>query len=213
MHRMRGVRIDAAARVARVEPGTLWMDVTYPAGEHGLTPLAGSSPDVGVAGYVLGGGISWLGRKYGLAANSVVAIELVDADGEVIRAGSDENSELFWALRGGGGHPRAAARPAPGGGRGSDDHGRGGGVEAAEAAAQARPGDGHLRDQAGDRAPGAAHGPAEPGARLRRSHAAPRPDPRGDREGRRGWWRRVPLAAALDRVPPPGRCARARRAG
>src|SRR4051794_41368451 len=69
-----------------------------------ISPLAGSSPDVGVAGYVLGGGISWLGRKYGLAANSVVAIELVDADGEVIRAGSDENSELFWALRGGGGN-------------------------------------------------------------------------------------------------------------
>src|SRR4051794_28770377 len=93
--RMRGVTIDAAARVARVEPGTLWMDVTYPAGEHGLAPLAGSSPDVGVVGYVLGGGISWLGRKYGLAANSVVAIELVDADGDVIRASSVENSELF----------------------------------------------------------------------------------------------------------------------
>src|SRR4051794_37578833 len=94
----------AAARVARVEPGVLWMDVTYPAGEHGLAPLAGSSPDVGVVGYVLGGGISWLGRKYGLAANSVVAIELVDADGDVIRASSVENSELFWALRGGGGN-------------------------------------------------------------------------------------------------------------
>src|SRR3954454_3652259 len=102
--RMRGVTIDAAARVGRVEPGTLWMDVTYPAGEHGLAPLAGSSPDVGVVGYVLGGGISWLGRKYGLAANSVVAIELVDADGDVIRASSVENSELFWALRGGGGN-------------------------------------------------------------------------------------------------------------
>jgi UDP-N-acetylenolpyruvoylglucosamine reductase len=103
-HRMREVQIDANARVARVEPGTLWMDVTYPAGEHGLAPLAGSSPDVGVAGYVLGGGISWLGRKYGLAANSVIAIELVNADGEVIRASSVENTDLFWALRGGGGN-------------------------------------------------------------------------------------------------------------
>ena len=102
-HRMRAVQIDAGARVARVEPGTLWMDVTHPAGEHGLAPLAGSAPDVGVAGYVLGGGISWLGRKYGLAANNVIAIELVNADGEVVRASSVENSDLFWAVRGGGG--------------------------------------------------------------------------------------------------------------
>lgn len=102
-HKMRRVHIDADARVARVEPGALWMDVTYPAGEHGLAPLAGSSPDVGVAGYVLGGGISWLGRKYGLAANSVVAIELVNAGGEVVRASAEENQDLFWALRGGGG--------------------------------------------------------------------------------------------------------------
>jgi UDP-N-acetylenolpyruvoylglucosamine reductase len=102
-HRMRNVRIDPDTRVARVEPGALWMDVTYPAGEHGLIPLAGSSPDVGVAGYVLGGGISWLARKYGLAANNVVAIEVVNAEGEVIRTSAVENAELFWALRGGGG--------------------------------------------------------------------------------------------------------------
>src|SRR3954471_11141673 len=60
-HRMRDVQIDPVARVARAEAGALWMDVTYPAGEHGLAPLAGSSPDVGVVGYSLGGGISWLG--------------------------------------------------------------------------------------------------------------------------------------------------------
>ncbi|HEX6715371.1 MAG TPA: FAD-binding oxidoreductase [Thermoleophilaceae bacterium] len=102
-HRMREVQIDAAARVARVEAGTLWMDVTHPAGEHGLAPLAGSSPDVGVVGYVLGGGISWLGRKYGLASNSVIAIEIVNAEGDVIRTSSVENPDLFWALRGGGG--------------------------------------------------------------------------------------------------------------
>jgi hypothetical protein len=102
-HRMRKVQIDPDARLARVGPGTLWMDVTYPAGEHGLAPLAGSSPDVGVAGYVLGGGISWLGRKYGLAANNVTGIELVNAEGELVRASAVENPDLFWALRGGGG--------------------------------------------------------------------------------------------------------------
>ena len=102
-HRMRDVRIDPDARTATVEPGTLWMDVTYPAGEHDLIPLAGSSPDVGVAGYVLGGGISWLARKYGLATNNIVGIELVNAEGEVVRTSADENPDLFWALRGGGG--------------------------------------------------------------------------------------------------------------
>jgi hypothetical protein len=79
------------------------MDVTSAATVHGLVALAGSSPDVGVAGYSLGGGISWLARRYGLATNSVVAIELIDHEGELIRADADENPELFWALRGGGG--------------------------------------------------------------------------------------------------------------
>ena len=102
-HRMRDVQIDRDARVARVEAGALWMDVTYPAGEHGLAPLAGSSPDVGVAGYSLGGGISWLGRKYGLAANSVIGIEYVNAQGDIVRASSVENPDVFWAMRGGGG--------------------------------------------------------------------------------------------------------------
>src|SRR4051794_15118345 len=102
-HCMRDVQIDPAARVARVEAGALWMDVTYPAGEHGLAPLAGSSPDVGVAGYSLGGGISWLARKYGLAAGSVIGIELVNAHGDIVRASAVENPDLFWAMRGGGG--------------------------------------------------------------------------------------------------------------
>ncbi len=101
--RMRDVQIDAAAHVARAAAGALWADVTYPAGEHGLAPLSGSSHDVGVVGYTLGGGVSWLGRKHGLAANSVVAVELVNVDGEQIRASAEENPDLFWALRGGGG--------------------------------------------------------------------------------------------------------------
>ena len=64
---MRGVEIDEAHCIARVEAGALWIDVTAPASEAGLAPLAGSSPDVGVVGYTLGGGLSWLGRRYGLA--------------------------------------------------------------------------------------------------------------------------------------------------
>jgi FAD/FMN-containing dehydrogenase len=101
--RMRGVAIDARAQRARVEAGVLWAEVTEAAAEHGLAALAGSSPDVGVVGYTLGGGVSWLSRRYGLAANSVTAIELVNAEGELVRADADQNADLFWALRGGGG--------------------------------------------------------------------------------------------------------------
>ena len=101
---LRGVEIDAEAQVARVAAGTLWIEVTEPASPLGLAPLAGSSPDVGVVGYTLGGGASWLARKYGLSSNSVVAIEVVTADGRLVRATQDEHADLFWALRGGGGN-------------------------------------------------------------------------------------------------------------
>jgi FAD/FMN-containing dehydrogenase len=101
--RMRGIEIDPEARRARVEAGVLWAEVSEAAAEHGLAALAGTSPDVGVVGYTLGGGISWLARRHGLAANSVVAVELVNADGELVRADAENEPELFWALRGGGG--------------------------------------------------------------------------------------------------------------
>jgi FAD/FMN-containing dehydrogenase len=103
-HELRGVEIDVEARIARCAAGTLWVEVSQPASEHGLAPLSGSSPDVGVVGYALGGGLSWLARKHGLASNSVRAIELVTADGEHVRATHDDHAELFWALRGGGGN-------------------------------------------------------------------------------------------------------------
>ena len=82
---MRGVRIDPGTRRARVRAGAVWADVTGPAAAYGLAPLAGSAGDVGVVGYTLGGGLSWLGRKHGLACNSVVAIELVTADARHVR--------------------------------------------------------------------------------------------------------------------------------
>ena len=102
--RMRGVEIDAERRVARAEAGAWMFDVVEPAAQHGLTPLLGSSPDVGVVGYNLGGGVSWLARKHGLAANHVVAIEVVTADGRHVRADHVNEPDLFWALRGGGGN-------------------------------------------------------------------------------------------------------------
>src|SRR5919206_1394910 len=100
---LREVDIDAPRRRARVGAGVLWVEVTGPASEHGLAPLAGSSPDVGVAGFTLGGGLSWLSRRHGLAANSVLAIEIVTADGRVLCCDRDHEPGMFWALRGGGG--------------------------------------------------------------------------------------------------------------
>jgi len=102
--RLQGVDIDAERRVARVMSGSKWEDVVPRASEIGLAALHGSTPDVSVAGYSLGGGVGWYARKLGLSTNSVVAIELVTADGELRRVDHDNDPELFWALRGGGGN-------------------------------------------------------------------------------------------------------------
>jgi FAD binding domain len=100
---MRRVTIAPAARLARVEAGAVWGDIVRPAAQHGLAALAGSSPDVGVAGYTLGGGLSSLSRRHGLAAQSMLAAEVVTADGRLLRIDVRHEPELFWALRGGGG--------------------------------------------------------------------------------------------------------------
>ncbi|MFF2275815.1 FAD-binding oxidoreductase [Agromyces sp. NPDC058126] len=102
-HELRGVEIDVERRTARVEAGALWGDVVAAAAPHGLAALAGSSHDVGVVGYTLGGGVSWLARTHGLAANQVLAVEIVTADGRLRRVDEEHDSELFWAVRGGGG--------------------------------------------------------------------------------------------------------------
>jgi FAD/FMN-containing dehydrogenase len=103
LSQLRSVEIDATARRARVGAGALWEHVVEPAAAQGLMVLHGSSPDVGVVGYTLGGGVGWLARSRGLAANSVIAVELVTADGRLVRADQEQEPELFWAVRGGGG--------------------------------------------------------------------------------------------------------------
>jgi FAD/FMN-containing dehydrogenase len=97
------LEVDASERRARVESGVLAADVALAAGEAGLAALLGSSPDTGVTGFTLGGGVGWLGRRYGLACNSVRAVEIVTADGQQRRVDSDNDPDLFFALRGGGG--------------------------------------------------------------------------------------------------------------
>ena len=98
-----GVQIGAEAGTARVGAGALWGDLVPRASELGLAALHGSAPGVGIAGYMLGGGVSFYARKHGLACNRVTAIELVTAGGEQVRVDPENEPDLFWALRGGGG--------------------------------------------------------------------------------------------------------------
>lgn len=102
--RMTGAEIDAENRRARVGAAAKWRDVSALASPQGLAALSGSSAEVGIVGYTLGGGHGWLSRKYGLASNSVLAAELVTADGKLVRADRESEPDLFWALRGGGGN-------------------------------------------------------------------------------------------------------------
>jgi FAD binding domain-containing protein len=101
MHR---VAIDADRRIARVEAGALWEDVVDAAAAYGLVALHGSSPDVGVVGYSLGGGMGWLARSHGFQTNNLTAVELVTGEGRLVRTDRENEPELFWALRGGGGN-------------------------------------------------------------------------------------------------------------
>lgn len=101
--RMTGVQVDAKRRTAYVEAGAKWDKVLEKAQGVGLAPLLGSSPDVGVAGYTLGGGMGWLARKYGLAVDSVNSFDVITADGRQLHISDSEHSDLFWSMCGGGG--------------------------------------------------------------------------------------------------------------
>ncbi|NQD87596.1 FAD-binding protein [Paenarthrobacter sp. CM16] len=102
--RMAGeVSVDPAAKSAVIPAGSTWGEVIAAASPHGLAPLHGSSPSVGAIGYLLGGGLSLYGRRYGVASNSVTSITLVTADGSVVTVDHRHDRALFDALRGGGG--------------------------------------------------------------------------------------------------------------
>ncbi|MCX4823079.1 FAD-binding oxidoreductase [Streptomyces sp. NBC_01142] len=100
--RMDGVRVDAGARTVRVEAGVRWGQVVAAAAEHGLAPLNGSAPGVGVVAYTLGGGLGILAREFGYAADHVRALDVVTADAELRHVTPDSDPDLFWALLGGG---------------------------------------------------------------------------------------------------------------
>jgi hypothetical protein len=97
------VQVDPGARVARIPAGARWGDVVEAVAPHGLAVMHGSSPSVGVIGYLLGGGLSFYARAHGLAANHVRAFEVVTPDGARRRVDAAHDADLFWALRGGGG--------------------------------------------------------------------------------------------------------------
>src|SRR5690606_6620926 len=104
MSRMRGVKVDADARLAHVLPGSRLGDVDQATQAHGLATVLGFVSEVGVAGLTLGGGIGYLTRRFGYAVDNLEEVEIVTADGVVRTASRNRDSDLFWAVRGGGGN-------------------------------------------------------------------------------------------------------------
>jgi FAD/FMN-containing dehydrogenase len=101
---MRGVRVDPDTQVARVQAGALLGDLDQATQAYGLAVPSGIVTHTGVAGLTLGGGIGWIMRKYGLSIDQLLSVELVTASGELVRASAEENADLFWGIRGGGGN-------------------------------------------------------------------------------------------------------------
>src|SRR4051812_24980390 len=101
---MRGVHVDAVGKTVRAQGGATWGDVNRETQLHGLAVTGGVVSTTGIAGLTLGGGLGWLMGKYGLALDNLRAVELVTADGKVLRASKQEEPDLFWAIRGGGGN-------------------------------------------------------------------------------------------------------------
>jgi FAD/FMN-containing dehydrogenase len=101
---MKGIAVDPQARMVTAEGGVIWSELNDATAEHGLAVTGGVISTTGIAGLTLGGGLGWLMSKYGLAADNLIGVELITADGDVLEADAKSYPDLFWALRGGGGN-------------------------------------------------------------------------------------------------------------
>ena len=101
---MKGIHVDRTRRTVRAQGGVTWGELNRETQLHGLAVTGGVVSTTGIAGLTLGGGLGWLMSKYGLALDNLVSVELVTADGEVLRTSAEEHPDLFWAVRGGGGN-------------------------------------------------------------------------------------------------------------
>src|SRR5262245_23313575 len=106
---MKGVHVDVRTRTARAQGGVIWNEFNRETQLHGLATTGGVVSTTGIAGLTLGGGIGWLIGKYGLALDNLISVELVTAEGRVVHVSQDEQPDLFWAVRGGGGNFGVAA--------------------------------------------------------------------------------------------------------
>lgn len=101
---MKGIRVDPEARTARVQAGVLLGELDRETQEFGLAVPSGIVTHTGVAGLTLGGGLGWVMRKYGLTIDQLLSVDVITAEGELVRASEDQNADLFWGVRGGGGN-------------------------------------------------------------------------------------------------------------
>ena len=101
---MKGIDVDAARRTARAQGGVTWRELNRETQLHGLATTGGVISTTGIAGLTLGGGLGWLMAKHGLATDNLISAEVITASGDVLRANENENADLFWGLRGGGGN-------------------------------------------------------------------------------------------------------------
>ena len=104
LSQMKGMRVDPSTHMARAEAGLTWGEFNHEAQAFGLAATGGFVSTTGIAGLTLGGGLGWLVRKYGLALDNLLSVDIVTADGQFLTASETENQELFWGVRGGGGN-------------------------------------------------------------------------------------------------------------
>ena len=109
LSQMKGIHVDRKAQTARAQGGVIWSELNREIAAHGLATTGGAISTTGIAGLTLGGGLGWLMSKYGLAADNVIEIQLVTADGRIVDVTESSDPDLFWALRGGGGNFGVAA--------------------------------------------------------------------------------------------------------